>query len=125
MAKASKDSASQSESAPGYEGRFEQLEGYTVAFESYTEDSDMSSLFKGLPDDACQAPHWGTVLKGKLTYKYTDGTEDTITSGEAYYARPGHTPVLYAGTEVIEFSPTDELNKTMEVVLKNVAEMGG
>jgi len=123
MAKVSKDGASQSESAPGYEGRFEELGGYTVAFETYTEDSDLAQFFKGLPDDACQCPHWGTVVKGKLTYRYTDGTEETITAGDAYYAHPGHTPVLYAGTEVIEFSPTDELGKTLEVVMKNIAEM--
>jgi hypothetical protein len=124
MAKIGKDGASQVEKAPGYEGHFEELGGYTVAFETYTEDADMSPLFKGLPDDACQCPHWGTVVKGKLIYRYTDGTEDTITAGEAYYTKPGHTPTLFAGTEVVEFSPTDELAKTMEVVLKNVEAMG-
>jgi hypothetical protein len=28
-------------------------------------------------------------------------------------------PFLHAGTEVVEFSPTDDLQKTMEVVGKN------
>ena len=36
---------------------------------------------------------------------------------------PGHTPILYAGTEVVEFSPTEELGRTMEVVTKNMEEM--
>jgi hypothetical protein len=39
-----------------------------------------------------------------------------------YYVGPGHTPVLFAGTEV-EFSPTEELGRTMEVVTKNMEEM--
>jgi hypothetical protein len=39
---------------------------------------------------------------------------------KAYYARPRHLPFLHAGTEVIEFSPTDDLQKTMEVVTKNL-----
>jgi hypothetical protein len=30
-----------------------------------------------------------------------------------------HTPELFAGTEVVEFSPTEELKKTLEVALKN------
>jgi len=60
--------------AEGYEGRFAELDGYTVGFETYTADSDMAPLFKGLPDDRCQCPHWGVVLKGKLVYHYADGT---------------------------------------------------
>ena len=87
-------------------------------------DADLADLFKGLPDDHCQCPHWGVVLKGKLTYRYSDGTEETITEGEAYYARPGHLPYLYAGTEVVEFSPTEELAKTVEVINKNMETAG-
>ena len=37
---------------------------------------------------------------------------------------PGHTPVLYAGTEVVEFSPTDQLNQTVEVITKNMEAAG-
>jgi hypothetical protein len=105
----------------GYEGHFAELGGYTVGFEAYTDDSDPSALFEGLPDDHCQCSHWGVVLKGKLTYRYSDGTEETIGEGEAYYARPGHLPYLHAGTEVIEFSPTTELGQTMEVIERNMA----
>jgi hypothetical protein len=64
-------------------------------------------------------PHWGVVLKGKLIYRYADG-EDVITAGQAYFAPPGHTPVFFADTEIIEFSPTEELAKTMEVVVRNL-----
>ena len=118
--KASKMTAPESFEAEGYEGHFSELGGYTVAFENYTADADLAPFFVGLPDDRCQCPHWGVVLKGKVKFTYGDGTEDTIEAGEAYYAQPGHPPTLYAGTEVIEFSPTDELNQTMEVVSKNM-----
>ena len=123
MPKISKDKASQVEKMEGFEGHYEDLDGYTVGFETYTADADISELFKGLPDDRCQCPHWGTVLKGKLIYKYAD-SEDVITTGEAYYAKPGHTPMIFAGTEVVEFSPTDKLKETMEVVMKNVQAAG-
>ena len=120
MPKVSREGASSSEEAPGYEGRFEDLGGYTVAFERYSEDADMAPLFVGLADDRCQCPHWGVVLKGRLTYRYANG-EETIEAGEAYFAPPGHTPLLHAGTEVVEFSPTAELERTMEVVMRNAA----
>ncbi len=32
-------------------------------------------------------------------------------------ARPGHTPSVSAGTELVEFSPSDELARTMEVTV--------
>ena len=94
--------------APGYEGRFQQLGEHTVGFERFEEAVDAAPLFQGLPDDRCQSPHWGIVVKGSITFRYADH-EETIDAGEAYYAAPGHTPVLAAGTEVIEFSPTAQL----------------
>ena len=118
--KSSKEHASDTFTAEDYEGHFAELDGYTVGFESYGSDSDMSPLFVGLPDNQCQCPHWGVVLKGKLTYRYGEGDEETIEAGEAYYARPGHTPVLHADTEVVEFSPTSELEQTLEVVNRNM-----
>jgi hypothetical protein len=118
--KTSRNDAADTFTMEGYEGHFAELGGYTVGFETYTDDSDLSSLFKGLPNDHCQCPHWGFVLKGKVTYRYDDGTEETIGEGEAYYARPGHLPYLHAGTELVEFSPTDDLQKTLEVVGRNM-----
>ena len=50
----------------------------------------------------------GYVIKGKVAFGSDEG-EEVVEAGEAYFAGPGHTPVLYAGTEVVEFSPTEEL----------------
>lgn len=125
MPTASKTTASETVEVEGYEGHFEHFDGgYTVAFETYTADADLTPFFTGLPDDRCQCPHWGYVIQGKVTYKTADG-EQTAETGEAYYAPPGHTPVLYAGTEIVEFSPTDELRRTMEVVTRNMESAGG
>jgi hypothetical protein len=124
MAKTSRDAAPQVEKMDGFEGHYDDLGGYVAGFERYDADADPASLFVGLPDDACQCPHWGVVLRGRLAYRYTDGTVDEIGAGEAYYARPGHTPVFYADTEIVEFSPAEELQQTMEVVLKNLASSG-
>jgi hypothetical protein len=86
-----------------------------------SDDEDPSLLFTGLPDNACQARHWGVVLEGTLVFRYTDNSEDVIEAGEAYYAPPGHLPLFKTGTRLIEFRLTDELDKTMETVMVNVA----
>jgi hypothetical protein len=120
MPKVSRATASDSMEVEGYEGHYENFDGgYTVAFETYTADSDLAELFKGLPDDRCQCEHWGYVIKGKVSFKTADG-EETFEAGDAYYMPAGHTPVLYAGTEIVEFSPTKELQQTMDVVSKNM-----
>ena len=125
MPKASKESASETVEVEGYEGHLTDLgDGYTVAFETYTADADLSPFFDGLPNNQCQAPHWGYVVRGKVTFKTSDGDE-TFETGDAYHVGPGHTPVLFAGTEIVEFSPTDELQQTMDVVTKNMEAAGG
>lgn len=120
MAKTSKRAASQRMVLPGFEGHYQEVGGYTIGFESYAEDSDPAPLFKGLPNDRCQSPHWGVVLKGRLIYRFGDGSEDVIEAGEAYYAPPDHLPVFTAGTEVIEFSPTADLQRTIDVIVRNL-----
>ena len=120
MPKASKESASEHETVEGYEGHFEHFAGgWTVAFETYSQDTDLAPLFKGLPNDQCQCEHMGYVVRGKVGYRTDDG-EELFEAGDAYYVGPGHTPILYADTEVIEFSPTEEHNRAMEVVAKNL-----
>lgn len=119
MGTTARDTASNVFAADGFEGRYEDVDGYTIGFETYSDDVDPAPLFQGLPDDRCQCPHWGVVLQGRLVYRYADGTEDVIEAGQAYYARPGHLPLLSAGTEVVEFSPTADLAATMAVVGAN------
>jgi len=62
------------------------------------------------------------VKKGSVTYRTAEG-EETFNAGDAYVVGPGHTPVIHPGTELVEFSPTAELNQTMEVVTKNMEKM--
>jgi hypothetical protein len=125
MPKASKVTAAEHETVEGYEGHFEHFEGgWTVGFEAYTQDADLAPLFKGLPDDQCQCEHMGYVIKGKVGFRSAGG-EELFEAGDAYYVGPGHTPVLYAGTEVVEFSPTRELAHTMETVTRNMELVSG
>jgi hypothetical protein len=120
VGKISRQTTSKHLDVDGIEAHYRALDGYTVGFEFSAHDQDTTPLFTGLPDNACQARHWGVVLEGTLVVRYTDNSEDVIEAGEAYYAPPGHLPLFKAGTRLIEFSHTDELDKTMAVVMINV-----
>ena len=105
---------------PEIEGRYVELGDHTVSFETFRADVDPAPLFRGLPDDRCQCPHWGIVVSGRLVFRYADHDE-TFTAGDAYYGAPGHLPLISAGTEVVEFSPPDALQATMAVLGANMA----
>jgi hypothetical protein len=104
----------------GIDGRYAELDDYTVGFESFQNDLDPAALFVGLPDDRCQCAHWGFVTSGQITFRWADH-EETYVEGDAYYAGPGHLPLMAAGTSLVEFSPTAELGATMAVVEQNMA----
>jgi hypothetical protein len=93
-----------------------------VAVESFPPGVDTAPLFKGLPDDRCQCPHWGYIIKGRMRIRYKDHDE-VLTSGDVYYLAPGHTTVVEEPTELVEFSPKGEYHKTLEVVARNMAAM--
>ena len=120
MPSARKDEAPIIVDEPVIEGRYVELNDYTVGFETFHADVDPSPLYRGLPEDRCQCPHWGVVVSGTMTMRFADH-EETYTEGDAYYIAPGHLPLVYAGAEVVEFSPTAQLQQTMAVVGANMA----
>ena len=124
MPKVSRETASESVTTDGLEVRLEHLEGgYSVCFESHTADADLAGLFRGLPDDRCQLPRWGYVVRGRVGFRWGD-REEIYEAGDAYYVPPGHTPIHHAGAEIVEFSPTDALGETIPVVLQNLQAAG-
>src|SRR3954452_18273276 len=122
MPRTRKDEAPVLVDVPVLEGRYIELDDYTVSFETFRDDADGPPLFRGLPDDRCQCPHWGVVVSGRLVLRFAD-RDESYEAGDAYYAPPGHVPVVTAGTEVVEFSPTEEYGRTMEVLGRNLAAM--
>jgi hypothetical protein len=124
MSKVSRETASETVRFEGAEVRVEHLDGgYSVCFESHTADADLAPMFRGLPDDRAQIPRWGYVIKGRIGFRFAD-REETYEAGDAYYVRPGHTPVHHEGAEIVEFSPTEILSETIPVVMKNLQEAG-
>jgi hypothetical protein len=120
MPKVSRDSAPQRQEAGPVVDLRGELDGYTVSFTSLLEDIDATPLLKGLPDDRCQCPHWGYVLKGKMTARYAD-RDEVFEVGDAFYTPPGHVPVKNEpGTEILWFSPSEELRTAEAVMMKNM-----
>jgi hypothetical protein len=93
-----------------------------VALETFPAGTDTAPIFVGLPDDRCQSPHWGYVLKGRVRVRYSD-RDEVLETGDAFYMEPGHTTIFEEDTEVVEFSPRGEYQKTLEVAQRNVATM--
>jgi hypothetical protein len=123
MPKVSRDSAPQRQEAGPVVDLRGELDGYTVSFTSVLEDIDATPLLKGLPDDRCQCPHWGYVLKGKMTARYAD-RDEVFEAGDAFYTPPGHVPVKHEpGTEFVSFSPSEELRTAEAVMMKNMQAM--
>ena len=122
MPKVSMASAAQVEDHGIVVDRREDLDGYTVNFVTFHEAVDGTPLLKGLPGDRCQCPHWGYVLKGRITYRFADH-EEVFEAGDAFYLPPGHVPVVDAGSEFVQFSPSDELAIVTTAMMKNMQAM--
>ena len=123
MPKVSRDSAPQRQEAGPVVDLRDELDGYTVSFTSLLEDIDATPFMKGLPDDRCQCPHWGYVIKGKMTARYAD-RDEVFEAGDAFYTPPD--PVKHEpGTEFVSFSPSEELRTAEAVMMKNMQAMRG
>lgn len=121
MPKVSKETASSHQVFPGYVDAYEQEIGdWTVSIESNFIDLDQAPFFKGAPDDRCQASHVGYVLKGKFGVRRADGVEEIFEAGEAFVIEPGHTPLAFAESEFVAFTPTAEAKEQAAVMMPNI-----
>jgi ribosomal protein L16 Arg81 hydroxylase len=86
---------------------------------------DATRFMKGLPDERCQCPHWGIRLQGQDDARYAD-RDEIFEAGDAFYTPPGHVPVKNEpGTEILWFSPSEELRTAEAVMMKNMQGMQG
>jgi hypothetical protein len=106
------------------EVREAELDGYSVSFLHIKQPVDMARMLEGLPGDLCNCPHWGIVTDGQMTVRYPDH-EELVRTGDVFYMVPGHIPEYEVGTRLIFFSPTDEMNKVNEVIMRNARALMG
>jgi hypothetical protein len=121
MAKLSRDPAKVTDHGPVEEWTLD-VDGHNIDFVTFKATIDGAPLLKGLPNDECQCPHWGYVIKGEVGYTI-NGVEETFKQGDAFYIPPGHTPSGTAGAELVQFSPSDLLAVTVATMERNMQAM--
>jgi hypothetical protein len=115
MAKVSRNTATQVREFGPVTDRSEEMHGYTVQFTSFAADANLDGPLQALPGGACQCPHWGYVIAGRMRF-VSDDHDEVYEAGDAFYQPPGHRPYVDAGTELLQFSPTDKLAETEAAV---------
>ena len=84
-----------------------------------TDSKEFGTWFQAVFAEAFRP---GARLKGKVTYHYGD-CDEVFETGDAFYVPAGHTPEIAAGTEFIQFSPSEELRVVSEKMLANAREL--
>jgi len=69
---------------------------------------DTTPLFEGLEGNLCQCPHWGFVLRGRITTTDAEGVKETVNANDLFYWPPGHNVKVDADADIIMFSPERE-----------------
>src|SRR5262245_1068497 len=75
--------------------------GLTASYMQFAKGVDFTPLTAGLPDNMCQCPHWGYVLKGRVRVRYTGGREEILEARQAFHMPPGHTAVFEEETAYV------------------------
>lgn len=81
---------------------------------------DTTPLFQGLEGDLCQCPHWGYVLRGRLTTTGASGGQETVNANDLFYWPPGHNVKVEADAEIIMFSPEHEHSQVIDHMIEKV-----
>ena len=94
----------------------------TISSEYFTLAAgvDTTQLFVGLEGDLCQCPHWGFVLRGKITTTDAKGAQETVNKSDLFYWPPGHNVKVNADAEIVMFSPQREHSQVINHMIEKV-----
>jgi hypothetical protein len=81
---------------------------------------DTTPLFQGLEGNLCQCPHWGFVLRGRLTTTDATGRQETVNANDLFYWPPGHNVKVDADAEIVMFSPEREHTRVINHMIEKV-----
>ncbi len=99
--------------------------GYTINLVTLHESQDITPVLASLSEGMCNCPHWGYLLAGRVTVGYEDGRAETVEAGDAFYMPAGHTSWRAdAGTELVQFSPSDLLAE-VDVAIADAMQNAG
>lgn len=86
---------------------------------------DTTPLFRGLEGDLCQCPHWGFVLRGKLTTTDGEGEQETVEANDLFYWPAGHNVRVDEDAEIVMFSPQREHTVVIDHMIRMVGGQSG
>ena len=81
---------------------------------------DTTPLFQGLEGDLCQCPHWGFVLRGRITTTDAIGVQETVNANDLFYWPPGLNVKVDADAEIVMFSPQREHSHVINHMIEKV-----
>jgi len=93
---------------------------FSAEYFSFSAGVDTTPLFEGLEGNLCQCPHWGFVLRGRLTTTNADGVQETVNANDLFYWPPGHNVKVDSDAEIVMFSPQHEHSHVIEHVIEKV-----
>jgi len=105
-------------------GKFGDVRGFdTISGEYFTLASgvDTTPLFMGLEGDLCQCPHWGFVLRGRITTTDASGAKETVKTNDLFYWPPGHNVKVEEDAEIVMFSPEREHTHVIHHMVRKVS----
>jgi hypothetical protein len=85
---------------------------------SFAAGIDTTPLFQGLEGNLCQCPHWGFVLRGRITTTDADGVQETVNANDLFYWPPGHNVKVDSDAEIVMFSPQHEHSHVIKHVIE-------
>ena len=104
---------------PGF-GSVRGYEEMGAEYFSFGAGTDITELLHGLEGDRCQCPHWGYVVKGRITALYASGEEEPVQTGDLFYWPPGHSVRAEEDTDIVMFSPQKEHGAVIDHILGKV-----
>ena len=81
---------------------------------------DTTPLFVGLKGNSCHCPHWGFVMRGRITTTDANGTRETVNANDLFYWPPGHNVKVEEVAEIIMFSPQVEHTQVIDHMIEKV-----
>ncbi|HEX8508975.1 MAG TPA: hypothetical protein VF635_05695 [Propionibacteriaceae bacterium] len=95
----------------------------TMSGEYFTlsEGVDTTPLFEGLEGNLCQCPHWGFVIRGRLTTTDASGAQETVSTNDLFYWPKGHNVRVDANAEIVMFSPQHQHSQVIDHMIEKVS----
>lgn len=87
---------------------------------SLSSGVDTTPLFQGLEGNMCQCPHWGFVLRGRVTTTDANGMQETVTTNDLFYWPPGHNVKVEEDADIVMFSPQLEHSHVINHMIEKV-----